>query len=158
DSTLVQIEGDLVDINTTAKDKMLIIQAGNRMHEAIWPAELAQALPQIQRGSRIRLTGVEQIQFDEYRAPRAFRLLLRGPSDIVVVQTPPALTLERSLTVLGVLTVVIVFGVIWVCSLRQTVRAQTSRISSQLEHETRLQAQYRTIIENATDWIYTVDR
>jgi PAS domain S-box-containing protein len=157
DSILVEFEGTLLDLHDTARSGLLIVQSADRVLEAVWPSTSVHELNRLLPGSRVRLTGVGQVQLDEYRQPKGFRLLLRSASDVVVLEPPPTFTAERAILAVGGLVVVILLGAFWVRSLRKIVRGQTARIRAQLDHETRLQAQYRSLIESASDWIFTAD-
>ncbi|HZL44460.1 MAG TPA: ATP-binding protein, partial [Verrucomicrobiae bacterium] len=63
-------------------------------------------LADLQPGSRLAVTGVYEVQSDEYGTTRSFLLRMRSPADVLVLQRPPWWTLARLLWVLlGVLTV-----------------------------------------------------
>ena len=64
-------------------------------------------------GSRLALTGVYEVQSDEYGQPRSFLLHLRSWNDVQLLQRPPWWTLARLLWVLlGVLAVFLI-ALIW---------------------------------------------
>ncbi|MDW7979141.1 MAG: HAMP domain-containing sensor histidine kinase [Verrucomicrobiales bacterium] len=47
------------------------------------------------RGARVAITGVYEVNADEYGKPRAFILRLRGPTDVSVLKKPPVWTTPR---------------------------------------------------------------
>lgn len=154
DSRLVRVEGTLLTVSPSNHETFYTIQTRDRFHKALWAGPNP---PRLQAGSVVQFTGVGQAFLDEYREPGAFLVLLRSASDIVILKKPPLMTAGRALGIAIALGLLSLLAAFWVRSLRQTVQSQTSQIVSQLEHQTRLQAQYRSLIESASDWIYTVD-
>jgi signal transduction histidine kinase/CheY-like chemotaxis protein len=142
DGHLVRVVGTLLDSTTRPKDSQLMIQTGNAIFEALLDHEGAGSVRgRWLSGSRLALTGVYQIEFDEYRHPRAYKIQLRSPRDIQVLRRPSWLTAERTLAATGVLAVVSMLGIGWVTTLRRRVRRQTEQIRTQLEKESRLEAE-----------------
>jgi signal transduction histidine kinase/ActR/RegA family two-component response regulator len=142
DGHLVRVVGTLLDTTVRLKDSQLMIQTGSAVFEALLDHEDASRirgrwLP----GSRLALTGVYQIEYDEYRHPRAYKIQLRSLQDIQVLRRPSWWTAERALGVTGVLGVMTMLGIGWVVTLRRRVRRQTEQIRAQLEKETRLEAE-----------------
>jgi PAS domain S-box-containing protein len=144
DSRLVRVQGTLLQIHQGGRENALIVRAADRVHEAVLPQDQTNAFPHLALGSLVELTGVGQVQIDQFKEPRSFRILLRTPGDVLLLQAPPKLTVERALAAAAALGALVLLGIFWVCSLRRKVRAQTTRITAQ--------------IESASDWIYTVDR
>ena len=75
--------------------------------------ETEKKLPPLELGSRLALTGVYEVQSDEYGQPRSFRLHLRSGNDVQLLQRPPWWTLARLVWVLVGVLVVLLTGVIW---------------------------------------------
>lgn len=92
-------------------------------------------------GSRLELTGVYVLEYDEYRRPHGFRLEMRSPADVVVLEAPPWWTIGRIWTVVGILGLAVSLGFTWIASLRRKVRQQTELIRIQIEKEARLQTE-----------------
>jgi signal transduction histidine kinase/CheY-like chemotaxis protein len=92
-------------------------------------------------GSRLGLTGVYVLEFDDYRQPRGFRLELRSPSDVAVLVTPSWWTNERTLVVAGLFAAASAAILFWVVALRRRVHQQTEQIRAQLEKESRMQTE-----------------
>jgi signal transduction histidine kinase/CheY-like chemotaxis protein len=142
DGHLVRVIGTLLDTTTRLNESRLMIQTGNAIFEALLDYDVASNRPdRWQPGSRLALTGVYQIEFDEYRHPRACKIQLRSPRDVQVLRRPSWLTVERALAATGVLTVISMLGIGWVTTLRRRVRRQTEQIRAQLEKETRMEAE-----------------
>jgi signal transduction histidine kinase/DNA-binding response OmpR family regulator len=147
DAQLVRIEGFLTSRERAEGDIVLVLSSGSVLFSAVLPGSReGSKIPEWQPGSRLRLTGVCAVQGDAVRAalglsmskPNAFRIFLRSPGDVVVLQSPPWLTARRGLAALG-LTILAVMAVLsWVAVLRRRVRQQTGTIRNQLEEAARL--------------------
>jgi PAS domain S-box-containing protein len=143
DARLVRLRGTVLQINRGERQNGLVIQTEDRVHEAVWPEGQSHS-SSAEIGGLVELTGVGEVQRDESGDTRDFRILLRDAGDVWTLKPAPVWTTERALSAASLLAGVVLLGVFWVRSLRQTVRAQTARIAAQ--------------IESASDWIYTVDR
>jgi len=142
DGHLVRVAGTLLDITTRQKDSQLTIQTGQAVFEAGLDRDAADPAPaRWLSGSRLALAGIYQIEFDEYRHARAYKIQLRSRRDIQVLRPASWWTSELALAVAGVLTVLILLGIGWVVTLRRRVRQQTEQIRAQLQKETRLEAE-----------------
>jgi signal transduction histidine kinase/CheY-like chemotaxis protein len=142
DGRLVRVAGTLLDITTRLKDSQLTIQTGKAVFEALLDGDNADlARERWLPGSRLVLTGIYQIEFDEYRHPHAFKIQLRSRQDIQVLRIASWWTRERAWAAAGVLTVLVLLGIGWVVTLRRRVRQQTGQIRAQLQKETRLEAE-----------------
>jgi PAS domain S-box-containing protein len=133
DSELIQIQGRLLDSGTQAGLHTLSISADNVNFRAEIEEARGNALADLRVGSLVRLTGVCDINVDENRAPVSFGLLLRGPEDVVVIQQPPWLTLQRASSLLGLTGLVMLSVLVWVALLRRRVANQTETIRAALE-------------------------
>ncbi|HVU33085.1 MAG TPA: ATP-binding protein [Opitutaceae bacterium] len=132
DGRLVRIEAQLLDVGNQPDGTRLILQAG-KVFEAFLDTDRGGA--RWAPGSRVALTGVYEIQFDESRRPQSVRLRLRTPEDVRVLQRPSWWTARRALTLTGFLAVAVVLGGAWVMALRRRVRRQTEQIRDQVENE-----------------------
>ena len=92
-------------------------------------------------GSRLELTGVYLLEFDEHRQPRGFRLQLRSPADVRIISAPVWWTTGRAFAMAGALAVCTVLGIGWVTVLRRRVREQTEQIRRQIDKEARMQVE-----------------
>ena len=113
--------------------------------------------PAWEAGTRVRVTGVCFLRADETQKPRSFRLLLRSPSDVVVLSKPSWFTARRVLGISTLLVVAVLGSLGWIAALRGRVRQQTELIRQRLEREATLEARYRELVENANDVIVTCD-
>ncbi len=116
-----------------------------------------QALSRLQVGSRVRITGICEVLAEENGAPPAFRLLVRSPHDVEVLEKAPWWNLQRTRGVLGLMGALMLAAAAWVIILRKQVRAKTREIREWLRREAALKDRYRDLLENAIDMVYTRD-
>jgi diguanylate cyclase (GGDEF)-like protein len=80
-------------------------------------------------GSQIQLTGVCVISDTQasrhFRLPKAFEILMRSPSDVVVIESPPWWTAAHAFLVLGLALTGTLVVLAWVIALKKRVRQQT---------------------------------
>jgi PAS domain S-box-containing protein len=133
DSELIQIQGRLLALGRQASLHTLSISADNVDFQAEIEDAGGSALAALRVGSLVRLTGVCHIRVDESRAPESFDLLLRTPKDVVIIQQPPWLTLQRAASLLGFTGLVMLSVLVWVALLRRRVANQTETIRAALE-------------------------
>jgi signal transduction histidine kinase/CheY-like chemotaxis protein len=147
DSQLVRVEGVLTNEKTAGGDVVLVLSSGTELFSAVLVAgPQAGKIPEWQPGSELALTGVCTVQgFTDLMTlgssvtrPTSFRILLRSPEDVVVLQSPPWLTARRGLAALGVTILAVMAVLFWVAELRYRVRQQTGTIRNQLEEAARL--------------------
>jgi len=156
DTRLVRLEARLVNRIPRADEQVLTLQEGNFVFDAQLEDDkggkkLASLIP----GSRLRLTGACTVITDEYNVPQTFRILLRSPEDVVVLERPPWWTLKRTLWGVGVMAGLILAALAWVVLLRRRVDEQTATIREQLRREAALKERYYELFENANDVVFT---
>ncbi len=141
DGQLVSIDGVLLDSSLVGGLGKLTGQTSRAIFEALLenaPTDFANlAAP----GSRVSLTGVYEVDYDEHGRPEAFKLRLRAPADITVLESPSWWTRTRILAFTGVLALGALLFIGWITVLRRQVHHQTSLIRTQMEQSTRLQAE-----------------
>ncbi len=165
DSRLVAVEGRLLDRTHHNSESVLLMEAEGCIFSAHFESPDARAsVMAVENGSRLRLTGVCRIEVgDLWRAgpawrAKSFRLLLRNPADIVVLEQPSWWTLPRLLRTVGLLLLAVLASLAWATQLRRKVSKQTNIIRRQLEKEATLKERYQDLVENANDMVYTQDR
>ena len=121
------------------------------------PKNGGRKFPALQSGSLLRLTGIPVPSRGEGHEPASFRILLRQPGDIELLETPPWWTSRHTFMLVGGMILVIVFALAWVALLRRQVRRQTKLIRQKLEDEAALEERYSNLFENANDMVYTHD-
>ncbi len=142
DSQLVRIQGQLIGRDLAARNPTLVLSSGNFVFTAVLPGEEKRGeVNAWQEGSKLGLTGICSVQADAAEAalregatiPRAFRILLRSPADVEVIERPSWWSATHAAEVLA-LVLLITFAVLgWVVVLRHRVKQQTEVIRGQLD-------------------------
>ncbi len=132
DSALVTTEGRIVRESMLPGEQVLVIEQDH----AIFPASFAHSigvskLPR--EGSTVRVTGICISQIDSAGQSVDFRLILRSPADVKVLQNAPWWTLGRVIMLLGVLGLGIFLTLAWIAVLRGRVDEKTETIRATLE-------------------------
>ncbi len=141
DSQLVQLEGVLASGANQDTRRVLTLQDGDWSFEAHLKTNLVtRALTALQPGSRLRVTGVCEVQMSEREKPSGFRLLLRSPGDVVLLAAPPWWTVPRALAVLGLVTL-----------------AGGGLLLFFSQRVSWLQRKYSRLFANASDLVYVLD-
>lgn len=140
DGRLVSITGTLLDMVRVGGGSQFTIQAGYEVFSAVfdgtWPEN--EVRPD---GSRVRVTGVYEIEYGQNGGPVGFVLKLRSLDDVEVLERPSWWTRGRILAFTGMLALGALLFSGWVVLLRRQVQRQTAQIRTQLERESRLQAE-----------------
>jgi PAS domain-containing protein len=158
DNLVVEIKARLLQSVPRSANPQLVLQDGPIIFTAHLETQNRQReVPALQSGSLVRLTGVCSIQGGERHEPATFRLLLRQPADIELLETPPWWTSRHTFMLVGGMMLAIAFALAWVALLRRQVSRQTQLIRQKLEDEAELEERYLNLFENANDMVYTHD-
>ncbi|HEV2692543.1 MAG TPA: ATP-binding protein [Verrucomicrobiae bacterium] len=133
DSTLVSVEGTLVEIQNHGTEQALELQVGVKSFLARLDSK---RLPDnfCELGSRLDLTGTFRALDGDRLAGRdvnSFELLLNSPADVKIIARPPWWTLRRLLATVTSLLLGLALAFIWIVLLRH----QVGRRTQQLGHE-----------------------
>jgi PAS domain S-box-containing protein len=159
DAQVVEVKARLLQNVPRSANPQFVLQEGPIIFTAHLEAQGRHSeVAAFQSGSLLGLTGVCSIQGGEGHEPVAFRLLLRRPEDIVLLETAPWWTSRHSLAVAGGMMLAIIITSAWVALLRRQVQTQTKLIRQKLKDEAALEERYRNLFENANDIVYTHDR
>jgi signal transduction histidine kinase len=141
DAQWVQVEGTLTEIKQNDKDYVLEIRTGDRRFWSRLDVNKG-PLPSLRLGSQLELTGTYCAQ-GEYKVMgpdvAALDLLLNSPSGIKVLSAPSWWTLERLLTVMGVLVCLLVATIVWVTQLHRKVEQRTAELAIQIQERQRVE-------------------
>jgi signal transduction histidine kinase len=95
--------GAILNLAENNRETHLLIKGENASFEAVLPRDGPNAggeAPKLELGSTVAVTGVYEIQSDEYGRPRSFVLRLRSGNDINLIKSPPWWTFAKLLWVL----------------------------------------------------------
>ena len=140
DGLLVSLPGVLIGSSRVGELSQFTLQTTRTIFVATLegaPADFSS--PEL--GSRLALTGVYELEYDEQGRPQNFVLRLRSPADLAVLESPSWWTRTRILAFTGVLALGALLFLGWITVLRRQVQQQTSQIRSQMEREVQLQAE-----------------
>lgn len=165
DCRLVQIEATLLDRAQHSKEPFLVLQANGVVFHAHMKSQGQNGdFGALQNGSKLLVTGVcviDDLGEDWHSGPdwraASFRLLLRFPGDVTVLQQPPWWTLPKLFGAIGILCAVLLTAFGWVVLLRRRVHQQTQIIENKLHAEATLKERYLDLFENANDMVFTHD-
>ena len=137
---LIQIEGRLMTREHEASDLTLVVSSEGLLFAALLPRDLAGKAADWDEGSLLRLTGICAVQADPQKSAMrdgisrvgAFRVFLRSPQDVVVLQKASWWTASHALEVLGAVFAVTLSVLGWVIALQRRVKRQTNMIQQQL--------------------------
>ncbi len=120
DMTLVRMQGTLLQNSPGSVGSVLRLASGGKQFLATLPGANQGILKGLGEGSILQLTGICLLSYDEYRRPQSFRLLLRTPSDVLVLKAAPWWNLENALRVLSVMAFILMGAIVWV--VRQSIQ------------------------------------
>jgi signal transduction histidine kinase/ActR/RegA family two-component response regulator len=142
DYTLVHADGLVTEVTDLGDEYLLTMRIGAESVVARLDHSRSPGLPSAwHKDSTVSATGIYRLRYDEHRKVTGAELLLRAPSDIVLLKSPPWWTIEKALMA-AVVCGACAFGVVfWVVSLRRRVRKQTAEIRANLEDKARLEAE-----------------
>ena len=134
DSTLVQVEASLIGDTFRNDEKVLELQSGPTRFLARVKANPRDKAT-IPAGCLLGLTGVYVSADEDHVGASAapFELLLNSAADIVVIQRPPRLTVERAITVMAIMACALGVTFIWVAMLRRKVDERTAQLKREIE-------------------------
>jgi signal transduction histidine kinase/CheY-like chemotaxis protein/HPt (histidine-containing phosphotransfer) domain-containing protein len=147
DAGLVELRGQLIGHDETATDPNITLSSGNYLFSAFLPAQSGVRLPAWKEGTTFKIVGICSVKADAEKAgmpgegfskPESFRILLRSPSDVVVIGSPSWWTPGHAVSVLAVAAVLTMLVLAWVIVLRKRVHEQTHTIRQQLGEAGRL--------------------
>ena len=118
DSQLVSVDATVLNVENSAGSRTLSVTSGGHTFQAVlYLMDTGQPFISPQEGSLLRLTGICSVDVSRERTgnlfkkdPVAFKLIIRSPSDIQVLKGGSWWTLGRSLFVVGVLIIAVLFS------------------------------------------------
>ncbi len=157
ESQLVQIDGELISRDPASSDTTLLLAAGKRSFTAVLPEKLGgPEIKKWQNGSVLRITGICSVQNDAQKTgvgtaeipPRTFKILMRSPADVIVIQkaswwTPAHMVVLLALALCGTLV-----ALAWVMVLRRRIRESEERFRHLAQHDTLTGLATRLVLED----------
>jgi diguanylate cyclase (GGDEF)-like protein len=126
DAQLVQLQGKVISPLSLPNEDGWLLRDGQQTFVASRRrGEGGQPVGGIAVGSTMSVTGVMEVLMGSGHQPQGFRVLLRGPQDLVLVEAAPWWTPRHLLVLLGLLFVATLAAVLWTIMLRRKVQQQT---------------------------------
>ena len=138
DLNLVRLEGTLLQSGAGMHPKSITLASLDHIFIAMIPDTAQKVADELEIGSRLTLTGVCQINYDEYHRAQSFRLLIRRPSDIAIQSRPPWWTLKHALWIIGLMLLPAIGSTAWISVLRKQVASRTDELREANEQLCRL--------------------
>lgn len=154
-AVLVTLEGVVRQVRPG--DRVVDLEGADGDFVAVLVGGEGESLPQLKRGTRVRVTGVHAAVGGEAGGRRRPRVLMGSAEDMRVVARAPWLTAQRMGQALVGMGLVLLLGSSWVVALRRQVRRQTGVIRQRLEQEAALQESYRLVWETSVDGMRLTD-
>jgi diguanylate cyclase (GGDEF)-like protein len=153
DSELIQIDGQLIGYDLASSDAILQLSSGDAVFPAILPKKLAgSALRAWKIGSRLRITGICSGHITDVQTNMragvavtdSFRVLMRSPADIALLEGPSWWTPSHALFLLGLALTATLLVLSWVVILRKRIELQANQLRES-EQRYRHLAQHDTL-------------
>jgi signal transduction histidine kinase len=150
DSTLVELEANLLSDTADRSGRVLELQAGPYHFFARLNARQEERTS-LMPGSRLQLTGVYSSARQDHGDANAdlFELLLNSSSDIVILKQPSWWTVKHTAAVIAVLVIGLGMALIWATLLRRKVEERTAQLKQEIE-ERQLVEQHRAVEKERT--------
>jgi PAS domain S-box-containing protein len=143
---VIRIDGTVLEA-PAGHEHNIQVRSGGHIFPVRLPRAAGAPFAVPQPGSRVRLTGVCLLNYDQFMHAQSFRLLLRTPSDVVLLNRPPLWNLSSALWAFGIMAASVAFALAWIAMLRRQVAKQTRQIRRRLEREAALEDRYRRLFQ-----------
>lgn len=152
----VVVHGRLTRQESTAAQYTYELQDGDQHFTAILQRrDNARETVVLSNNAMLQLTGVVVLPKQSAGFAKTFLLLVDSPTDIVVMGENGWMTLRRALLILLIMAFCIAIPMLWIRTLRKTVRKQTGIIRDQLENELNMAGKYRRLFERNLAAVFT---
>ncbi|MGD0548455.1 MAG: GGDEF domain-containing protein [Terracidiphilus sp.] len=127
---LIRLNGRLIEQKKDWNQYTLLVDADGVVFSAILPTEFKEKpWADLRDSSQIQLTGICVISVTQasrhFRLPKAFEIVMRSPSDVVVTRRPSWWTPAHALLVLAFALTGTLVVLAWVVALKKRVKQQT---------------------------------
>ncbi|MGO9776595.1 MAG: diguanylate cyclase domain-containing protein [Terracidiphilus sp.] len=132
-SELIQIDGRLIGYDLTSSDAILQLSSGDALFPVILPKSLVGSEANDWKvGSRLRVTGICSVRIVDVQSnvragvatTKSFRVLMRSPADVTILERPSWWTPAHAMIVLGLVLTATLFVLVWVVILRRRIEQQ----------------------------------
>ena len=150
---LVRVRARLSELTGNSNENVFQLEDGKQRFSAILPRTGPEQRPaNLARGAMLELTGVAVAR--QQAGSPSLLLLLRSPADVVLLEVPSWLTLQKVAAIVGAMGIAVIGTLVWITLLRRTVREQTANIRARLEREAHLESEYRRLFERSPAGVF----
>lgn len=155
DCRLITVSGRLLDRALHGSERTLILQNDHFIFQTfLRPPEGQDVFAHLQNGSRVEITGVCRIEPGEWRAgedwrAKSFRLQMRSPADVRLIEPPSWWTLQRVLWIAFAISLAALGAFGWVAVLRRQVAERGRQLETEIQ-ERQLAERRREIEQERT--------
>jgi diguanylate cyclase (GGDEF)-like protein len=144
DAQLVQIDGRFIAHDKASPDTTLVMTSGKFTFPVTLPRSVdPKALLELEEGSTLRVTGICSVQADSrvftrhdgFPVVKYFQILLRSPTDVIVLKRPSWWSAKHALRVLALALAMTMCVLCWVVYLRTRLKRQTELLRYQATHD-----------------------
>jgi signal transduction histidine kinase len=151
DSSLVQVDGVLLNVSRRQDEAVLEMQNGHRRYMAI-VNNVTGLDESLKPGSKLELTGVYVGQGGNRvlgQPINSFQLLLNSGRNVRILSLPPWWTPQRMFMVVGLLFAVLLATAVWINLLHHKVEQRTQQLGDQIRQRQRAEHQREIELERA---------
>ena len=145
----VQVKARFLHYSKIGTVDVLSLQVGNRVFDVRVTAPVSARIKNLESGSLLQVTGIYRVLSDEARMPKSFQLAVASERDLRILEVPSWWTVTHTLTLFGVMGVLIGATILWVVVLRRKVQEQTASLK-QSEHK------FRSLVEQSLVGVYII--
>lgn len=144
DATLVRLTGVVSDTHKSDTGSVLLVAGGPRAVHV----RLPESAPRPAAGSRIRVTGICQVESAHGSTgfssrPTLLGVRARSAADLEILRTPSWWTPQRLAATLATLAAITLLAALWIAALRRQVAHQTAALSARIQSEAALAERQR---------------
>ncbi|HVW20804.1 MAG TPA: sensor histidine kinase [Opitutaceae bacterium] len=142
DGILIQFDARLLAVQAphvpSESLRQLVLKRGDSVFTAAISSGSMAPLDLLRPDSEVRVWAVVQLEYVRASAPRnqlppaAVSLLLRSPSDVLVLHAPSWWTVRRLFAAVAIVIAALIATLGWVWELRRQVRRQTARLAEEI--------------------------
>jgi len=125
DARLLTVKGWLRSSSTVPEGELFTLDYDGTVFSAFLAASQAEPDSSLRAGSVLQMTGICLLDRDTAGVVQSFKIRLRSPGDVVLLQSPPWWNVGRVLSVMKVLVAITLGILVWVVIIRRQVKVQT---------------------------------
>ncbi|MDB6131660.1 MAG: hypothetical protein JWM04_2767, partial [Verrucomicrobiales bacterium] len=147
---LLRLNGNLLQVQKRESDLVLVLRDGFLVFEAFLDLSKAKdLLEKLKPDSELQLTGVSVTEYDAIGTPTSFRMMLRSPQDLIILEAPSWWTPRRLIVFLALLLLCVLAAILWAATLRRKLESQTQLIKTRLEREIILETKLTRMVDSS---------